>query len=102
MRMDAPQAAMHDPGLRPSARMTHRQERRAELPVARAVDPSGAPHAVDRGAERIWDDDKDYFGAGALKRVAPFGLQHDSRRGQRHQIRGRMRRRQARKLLIAS
>ena len=23
-----------------------------ELPVARAADPSGAPHAVDRGAER--------------------------------------------------
>lgn len=85
--MDAPQAAMHDPGLRPSARMTHRQERPVEPPVARAVDPSGVPHAVDRGAERIWDDDKDYLGAGALKRVAAFGLQHDSRRGQRHQIR---------------
>ena len=85
--MDAPQAAMHDPGLKPSARMTRRQEQPVELPVARAVDPSGAPHAADRGAERIWGDDKDYFGAGALKRVAAFGLQHDSRRGQRHQIR---------------
>jgi len=85
--MDASQAAMHDPGLKPSARMTRRQEQPVELPVARAVDPSGVPHAVDRGAERIWDDDKDYLGAGALKRVAAFGLQHDSRRGQRHQIR---------------
>jgi hypothetical protein len=70
-----------------------------ELPVARAVDPSGAPHAADRGAERKWDDDKDCLGADALKRIAAFGLQHDSRRGQGHQIRGRMRGRKARKLL---
>lgn len=50
-----------------------------EPPVAMAVDPSGAPLAVDWGADRKRDDDKDYFGAGAFKWIAPFGLQHDSR-----------------------
>jgi len=74
-----------------------------EPPVAMAVDPSGAPLAVDWGADRKRDDDKDYFGAGAFKWIAPFGLQHRSRCGQRHQIRGRMRGRKAGKLLtIAS
>jgi len=101
-----PKAESWDPCLtrrvspdRRRRRSPHRQARRVEPPVARAVDPGGAPHAVDRGAERIWDDDKDYYGAGAFKRIAPFGLQHDSRRRQGHQIRGRMRGRQARKLL---